>query len=185
MIFGCMIAALVFAASCENNNESSTEMANEANEEMLDSMNKEKMEDDAEFAVKAANGGMMEVEMGKVAMMNSSNPEIKKFGEKMVNDHGKANDELKAIAANKNITLPPNMSDDMMQKMNDMKEKKGKDFDKAYVDMMVDDHKEDIDAFRDEANNGNDPDIKAFASKTLPTLEEHQSMINAIQDKMK
>jgi|SRR5581483_5343274 len=141
--------------------------------------------DDARFAVEAANGGMAEVGMGKLAEQLAANPKVKSFGEMMVNDHSKANDELKKLARDKNITLPEAISLDEQKTETDLSKKKGKDFDKAYVSNMIDDHKKDVKAFEDAIKNLKDPDLKAFAEKTLPTLKHHLNSIEAIHDSMK
>lgn len=141
--------------------------------------------DDADFAVEAGNGGMAEVEMGKLAATKATNPDVKKFGEMMVTDHTKANDELKALAKSKNITLPGAPGADEQKMMDDLNKKTGKDFDKAYVDMMVDDHKKDVSKFQDATKNLKDADLKAFAVKTLPVLQMHLDAINKIHDSMK
>jgi len=91
----------------------------------------------------------------------------------MVNDHTGAAEKLKAVAAKKNITLPADISSDMQQNIADLQKKTGKDFDKAYIDMMVSDHKKVISAFEDELKNGSDADIRAFADSTLHTLHHH------------
>jgi putative membrane protein len=181
--FNVLLAASLFAtAACDNNKTNdSTEQAEEMNEDKLSNS----MEDDAEFAVEAANGGMMEVKMGELAQMNGSSADVKEFGKMIVDDHGQANEELKSLAAKKNIMLPTTLGNDMQQKYDEMAKKTGKEFDKEYVDMMVKDHKKDIDAFKEEANEGKDADMKAFAAKTLPTLEMHMQRIQAIQGSMK
>jgi len=136
--------------------------------------------DASNFAVEAANGGMMEVLLGKVAQENASSPRVKAFGEMMVKDHTEAGDKLKNIASSLNITLPDSLSDDSRKEIDKLKKKKGKDFDKAYVSMMVDDHKKDIAEFRKCADNCSDSSIKSFASDALPVLEKHLDSIQAI-----
>jgi putative membrane protein len=167
--------------ACNNDNASNKE-AKEENKEKFDSTNVKK---DADFAVKAASGGMMEVELGKIAVANAASEDVKKFGQQMIDDHSKVNDELKSTAASKNISLPAEPNSDAMSKINDMRQKKGKDFDKDYVDMMVKDHNDDIDEFKKEADNGNDPDLKAWAGNKLPTLQHHLEMAKSIQDNLK
>lgn len=127
----------------------------------------------------------MEVELGKLASTNASSPAVKAFGQQMVSDHTKANDELKTLAASKNITLPATPGNKHQDHINDLKEKKGADFDKAYIDLMVDDHKEDVDAFQKEANDGKDAEIKAFAAGKVPTLQHHLDMAKSTKDKLK
>ena len=101
--------------------------------------------DDAKFAADAANGGLAEVALGKLAQTKATNAQVKSFADMMVTDHGKANDELMAIAKTKNITLPTAPDADHQKKLEDLSKLSGKDFDKAYVDAMVDGHKKALD----------------------------------------
>lgn len=140
---------------------------------------------DAEFATKAAVGGMAEVELGKLALTKTSNAQLKEFANMMVNDHGKANAELMAVAKMKNITLPGMVDEDHQKKMNDLQQKSGADFDKAYTDAMVDGHKSTLKLMNDEAKDGKDADLKAFASKTAPVVQTHLDMITKIQKTLK
>ena len=130
-------------------------------------------EADTKFAMEAADGGMMEVELGRLALTKATSPMVKQHAQMMVDDHSKANAELKSLAATKGITLPDSMSADHKKAYKNLSEKKGTAFDKAYTDMMVDDHKKDLDKFKDEADKGTDPDIKAWASGKVPTLQQH------------
>jgi putative membrane protein len=141
--------------------------------------------DDAKFATTAANGGMAEVALGKLALEKTTNPKIKDFANMMITDHGKANDELKAIAKTKNITLPDSVDADHQKKMADLRQKSEKDFDKAYVDAMVDGHKKTLDLMKDAAKSCKDADLKAFAAKTAPTVQMHLDAINKIKASMK
>lgn len=178
-----MMLAATWLYSCKDGNENeSNKMAEESNKEAF---NNTAMENDADFAMKAATGGMMEVELGKVASSNASSPRVKQFGEMMVNDHSKANDELKATAQSKNITLPDMPDNDKQKKIDDLRQKTGKDFDKDYIDMMVKDHRDDISEFEKEAEKGNDADLKSWASNKLPTLREHLRMAEEIQKELK
>jgi len=140
---------------------------------------------DADFSTKAAVGGMTEVALGKLALEKSSNAKIKDFATMMVTDHGKANAELMAIAKAKNITLPADVDADHQKKMDELKQKTGADFDKAYVDAMVDGHKKTLTLMQDEAKDGKDADLKAFAAKTAPTVQMHLDAINKIHDSLK
>ncbi|WP_374462519.1 DUF4142 domain-containing protein [Chryseobacterium sp.] len=128
---------------------------------------------DKKFADAAAIGGLMEVMMGKLAATNAENSVVKSLGAMMVTDHSKANDELKKWASGAGYTLPATLDAEKQKMYDDLKAKKGKDFDKKYTDLMVSDHKEDIEAFRKEYIEGKEASLKAFAGKTLPTLEHH------------
>jgi putative membrane protein len=131
---------------------------------------------DQSFVMNAARGGMAEVELGKLAEDKGESQEVKDFGKRMVDDHGKANDELKSIAQNKNITLPSDLSAKDKKLRDRLTKLSGAAFDRAYMQAMVGDHRVDINEFRQESKTGKDADVKAFASKTLPTLEDHLKM---------
>lgn len=139
--------------------------------------------EDTEFMNEAASGGMMEVELGQLAANKAVSADVKKFAKMMVDDHTKANNELKSLAAQKGITLPAMLMEKHQKMVNDLTAKTGKEFDKEYMNMMVDDHKEDIDAFEKAADKGNDADVKAFAAKTLPTLKHHLEMAEQTEKK--
>ena len=131
---------------------------------------------DEHFVKEAATGGMAEVQLGKLAADKASNADVKKFGQKMADDHGKANDELKTLAQNKNITLPTALDAKAKATVDRLSKLNGEAFDRAYMQEMLKDHRKDVSEFRTQAKSGKDADIKAWASKTLPTLEEHLKM---------
>ncbi|MGA0557333.1 DUF4142 domain-containing protein [Larkinella sp. VNQ87] len=174
-----LLSAWTFQSCNSNSNKDSAEQAEEVNEA------KNKPEDDSEFAVKAASGGMMEVELGKLAAQKAQSPQVKDFAAMMVTEHSKANEELKALTATKNITIPATLSEDHQKHVDDLSKLSGAEFDKEYVKLMVDDHKEDIDLFKEASFGAKDADVKAFAGKTLPTLQKHYDAAKAIQDGMK
>lgn len=128
---------------------------------------------DHTFIMKAAQGGMAEVMLGSLAEQNGSSNGVKQFGERMVTDHSRANDELRQIAEQKGITLPSEVSTKDHQTDKMLEAKHGASFDKSYMRDMVKDHETDIAEFRQEAENGKDPAVKAWAQKTLPILEQH------------
>ena len=140
---------------------------------------------DKTFVEKAAIGGMAEVELGNLAQQKAASDDVKKFGARMVTDHGKANDELKQIASTKGVQLPSALDKKHQSDMDRLQKMSGADFDKAYMNHMVDDHKQDVAEFKKEANGGRDGDVKGFASKTLPTLEEHLKLAQATHDAVK
>ena len=140
---------------------------------------------DTDFMKEAAIGGMAEVELGRLAATKAVNAEVKKFGQMMVEDHSKANADLKALASKKNVTLPTDVDAEKKSTMEELRGKNGASFDQEYVEEMVDDHEEDVAAFEKQAQNATDPDVKAFAAKTLPVLKKHLDAIKAIQAKMK
>jgi len=131
---------------------------------------------DKNFVVKAAEGGMAEVEVGKLAQERGSSTAVKDYGKRLVDDHTKANDELKQVVASKGVNLPAEVKGKEKAELDKLSKASGAAFDKAFARQQVADHKKDIAEFEREANNGQDPDIKAFATKTLPTLKEHLRM---------
>jgi len=141
--------------------------------------------DDAKFATSAANAGLAEVALGQLASEKATNAKVKSFGAMMVTDHTKANNELIEIAKKKNISLPTEPDAEHQQKKTDLAAKTGADFDKAYVDAMVDGHKKVASMFEDAAKNCKDADLKAFAEKTLPTIKSHLAEIEGIQKGLK
>jgi putative membrane protein len=128
---------------------------------------------DQTFVKKAAQGGMAEVELGKLATQKASSEDVKKFGQRMVDDHTKANDQLKQIAGNKGVTLPTDLNSKDQAMKERLSKLDGEKFDQAYMKNMVRDHTKDVSEFRKESTSGKDSDLKSFASQTLPTLEDH------------
>lgn len=128
---------------------------------------------DSTFVKKAARGGLAEVELGQLATQKASSDEVKKFGQRMVDDHSKANDQLKQVAAAKNIELPQNLNAKDKATKARLEKLSGEKFDKAYMKDMVKDHQKDVAEFEQEAKVAKDPQIKGFAEQSLPTLKEH------------
>lgn len=135
---------------------------------------------DAAFYKHAAEGGMSEVDLGNLAQKKSSNGSVKDFGAMMVKDHTAANDKLKGVAASKNISLPTSASIGQMATKAKLEILSGDTFDKSYIKGMIKDHEEDIAMFKKEAASGQDPDAKALAVATLPTLRAHLKKIKSI-----
>ena len=181
------IACLGQACSGPKDSKASSDSANVAKADTAkkDSSMAAVDKDDAKFAVAAANGGMAEVELGQLAQQKAANAKVKDFGAMMVTDHTKANDEMKALAKTKGITLPVAIDTDEQKVKDDLSAKSGADFDKAYVSNMIDDHKKDIKEFEDASKNCKDADLRVFAVKTLPTLKMHLDAIQKIHDSMK
>ncbi len=135
---------------------------------------------DDSFVAKAAIGGMTEVDAGGMAQQKGSSAAVKDFGQKMVEDHTKANDELKQIATAKSIAVPPAPDDKHKKAEAALAGKSGANFDRAFKAQMIADHKATIALFEDEANKGSDPELKAFAAKTLPDLRGHLKMAQSL-----
>jgi len=139
---------------------------------------------DKSFLKDAYQGGLAEVQSAQMAQQKTANADVKAFAEKLAADHSKSNDELKALADAKKVSLSDDASLMAKGKSKLLDMKSGGDFDKAWIDDQVSDHKKDIEAFEKAANEAEDADVKALASKTLPTLKEHLSQAESIQQKI-
>ncbi len=128
---------------------------------------------DKKFADAAATGGMMEVMAGELASANGTNASVKTLGAMMIKDHTKANNELKSWAGTAGYKLPTTLTAEQQTIYDNLKSKKGAEFDRAYADVMVTDHKKVIAEFKKQSTEGKEASLKAFASKTIPALEHH------------
>lgn len=184
MLFSFIVLSCNNQGARDNQNDGSDSV--EMNDNATgDGMSNDNQNNDQDFIEEAAHSGLMEVELGRYAQQAATNARVKNFAAMMVKDHSKANDELRALAAKKNITIPASMDEKHMDNMNDIREKRGADFDKEYMKNMVDMHEKDVDKFRRQSENATDPDIKAFAAKTLPVLITHQDSAKSIRDALK
>jgi putative membrane protein len=141
--------------------------------------------DDKKFVKEAAMDGQAEVELGKLAEQKASSESVKEFARKMVNDHTKVNEQLKQIASQANVEIsdqPKGKYESTIKKLNKLS---GADFDKAYMKDQVKDHKSAVSEFQSESENGTIPAVKQFASKTLPTLEEHLDLAKNLSKSQK
>ena len=135
---------------------------------------------DADFFKHAARAGIAEVEAGKLAQEKGSSQAVKDFGSMMVKDHSAANDKLKSIATSENVDLPSSSGPKNMASRAKLEVLSGESFDKSYIKNQVAAHRQAVALFRKEASSGQDPEAKAFAAATLPTLKEHQKKIDEI-----
>jgi putative membrane protein len=138
---------------------------------------------DNKFVVTAAEGGMAEVEMGKLAAEKGNSDDVKKFGQRMVDDHSKANDKLKELAGQKGVTCPSDLNAKDKATKARLEKLSGDAFDRAYMKDMLVDHKKDVAEFKKESMKAKDPDVKSFATETLPTLEEHLKQAESVTPK--
>ena len=138
---------------------------------------------DKKFVRDAAQGGMAEVELGKLATEKASSDDVKKFGQRMVDDHTKAGDQLKQVASSEGVQLPQGLSAKDKLTKERLSKLSGEQFDKAYMADMVKDHTQDVAEFQRESQSGKDPAVKDFASQTLPTLEDHLKQAKEIAPK--
>ncbi|MBD0278542.1 MAG: DUF4142 domain-containing protein [Flavisolibacter sp.] len=135
---------------------------------------------DRDFVMKAASGGMMEVEAANLAMQNASSERVKGFASMMIRDHSQANNELKTLASRRNVTLPTSPMPEEQKHLDMLKGKTGKAFDQAYMSMMVRDHQKDVGEFEKASKMCKDQECLGFASKTLPVLKTHLDSARAI-----
>ena len=131
---------------------------------------------DRQFVLSAADGGMLEVKLGKLASERATSPKCKEFGKTMITDHTKVNDELKALAQKKQITIPTQLSAAKQATYDSLAALNGEKFDMLYMNMMIASHEETIGLFQTESNKGKDPDFKKWADSKIPALKHHLEM---------
>ncbi len=140
---------------------------------------------DREFIEKAAAGGLAEVEMGRLATTKGKSPGVKDFGARMVRDHGRANAELRSLAGRKGVSLPSGPDPSHRKTMDRMNRVAAEKFDREYLDAMVEDHQQDVKDFVKRAKTAGDAEVRAFAAKTLPVLQEHLELAERTRDAVK
>lgn len=139
---------------------------------------------DKQFVEDAAAGGNAEVQLGQMASQKATDPAVRDFAAKMAQDHQKMDAQLTRLLAGKGITEPESTSE--TSSMSDqLQSQSGADFDRAYMKDMVKDHKKDLASFQNEAANGKDPEIRAWAAENVPVLEQHQQMAEKIESNLK
>jgi putative membrane protein len=183
-------AVAMMVVACNNESKDSVEKADSTNKANIDSSTggAQTVATDAEtssFLVKAADGGMTEVKLGQLAEQKGNDPRVKDFGSMMIHDHSAVNDQVKALAAQRNVTLPDSVSDDHKKEIEDLSKKSGKAFDKAYVNAMVKGHESTVDLFQSSLDKSNDTEVKNFINNTLPKVKAHLDSVKAIQKTQK
>lgn len=138
---------------------------------------------DEKFVLQAAAGGMMEVELGHLAMERAASAEIKAFGQRMITDHGRANQQLMQIAGSKGMTLSRELPADMQRERDRLARLSGAEFDRMYMQHMVKGHSRDVAEFEKQAEQGTDPAVRSFAQQTLPILREHLTLAESLAGK--
>lgn len=182
LIAGIVTLAAIGWTACNDNSESKKE--NDKDSAATARNVKKSLDNDSrDFAVKAANGSMMEVELGKLAEKKSSNKRVKSFGAMMVKDHSEAGEKLRNLASSHDLNLPDSIDESSRKEVDKLSKKKGVDFDRAYMDMMVDDHNKDLEEFRKAADNLSDSSFKSFAQVTMPILAKHLDSAKSITGK--
>jgi putative membrane protein len=140
---------------------------------------------DREFIEEAAQGGLYEVRVGQLAVQKAQAEDVKRFGQHMIDDHTAANGRLQKLAQQKGVNTPQQLDKKHQDKIDSLAKKSGPDFDKAYINEMVDDHKSDVSNFEKASKDAKDPGVKELAASTLPTLRDHLQMVQGIKEKLK
>ena len=174
-MFVLFVTLALLMAACTDSSNSNTHNTNVGNANSSAASNAVSS-GDRDFMTKAAIGGMEEVELGRMAAQKAASNDVKQFGQRMVDDHSKAGNELKSLAAQKNVTLPTALDQQHQADVDKLSKLSGAAFDREYMGMMVKDHVEDMADFEREAANGADLDVKQWAGRTVPTLRQHLQM---------
>jgi putative membrane protein len=188
-VTAALLAMTVVICACNNESKDSVEKADSANKANIDSPGVKRPvmadEETSSFLVKAANGGMTEVQLGQMAQQKGADQKVKDFAAMMVHDHSAVNEQVKALAAQRNVILPDSISDENKKEMNDLGKKIGRAFDKAYINAMVKGHESTIDLFEKAEEKVNDTEVRTFINNTLPKVRNHLDSAKAIQKSMK
>lgn len=176
---------LVFMASSCNQNSPVPDDKKEAEKQNDAKFTDKASEKDAKYVVDAYSAGLVEINFSKRALEISTNTQVKNFAQMMVSDHTSMGSDVEALAAKKQITLPTEMTESQTKDLNSMAEKRGSDFDKAYMDKMVSDHKDAVSLFQDASQNAADTDVRDLFIKGLPKIQGHLDMAKNIQDQVK
>lgn len=178
-----VMVAITGMAACDNaNNTDSKDLAEDINERNLEHT---VLEDDAEFAVWAADEGLIAVRLGELAAARAENPQVKQLAASIVGDHTKAIDELKSLAEIKGIVLPVVPGSENQNDYERIAAKTGADFEKEYIDYTVREHKKLVDKYRDEADEAGDPDVRSWINEKIPVLQQHLQQAEATQETLK
>lgn len=141
-------------------------------------------DDDRDFIETAAQGSLMEIELGRLAQQKGSSDAVRQFGARMEQDHSQASRQLQQVAQQHGVTPPDTLGSEHRQMIQELSALDGGEFDQAYMDAMVEDHDDDIDAFQEAAESGGSADIQQFARQTLPILQQHRQMAESIQSSL-
>lgn len=193
LIFGaiCLSATLIWSCNDSGDTTATSDTTTSTGPDTMSTVDSTTMmnstpltKEDSSFVMETAIGGLMEVQAGQIAAQNAQNQRVKDFGNMMVTDHSKANDELKSYASGHGITLPTELPADKQKHLDAMKNMKGAAFDKHYIAMMVEDHKEDVGKFKKQSTDVSDAQLRTWAANTLPVLQKHLDSVQAIKKGM-
>lgn len=179
---------LSIATSCAQQSSQSLESVRDSvNQKGIDADTAltDRAKPESEFVLTAADGGMLEVRLGELALQKALSPDVKLFAQSMVTDHGKANEELKILAEKSNFSIPSVLSSTSQEKYDEIAKKDGEDFDRAYAEAMVADHKETIEKFYVQTDNGRSSEISEWARAKVSVLEHHLTMAEKMYDIVK
>lgn len=183
LVMGFAIVSMLLTLtlqSCNNTKKDSKEIAEDQNDDKFTNTK----EDDAEFLVNAAEINLEEIELGRLAQNQGNTSQVKDFGKMMETDHSKAFTDLQALAASKQISIPTTITEDGIEAQRKLRDTKASDFDKDYIDKMVNGHKDAIDKFEKASNDANDPDIRNWAGSLLPTFRQHLDQLIIYQNQL-
>jgi putative membrane protein len=142
------------------------------------------MPTDANFLKTMANGGMAEVEVGKLATEKAMNPDVKKFAQQMVDDHSKTNEKVKTLAKEKNVDLPAKPGPEHAAAKSKLEQQRGTSFDAEYMKAMVKNHQKTVQLLQHQISSGQDARVKSFAQEALPTVQHHLQMAKDLEAKV-
>lgn len=178
-IIVAVFAMCLFVLSDVSAQKDSKKEAEKKNEKKFEDT---RLEKDADFVVDAIDAGMYEVQASALAKTNAASGKVKEIANQMMDDHSKCNEELKKIAAKKNITLPEKLSRKKQDQFDKLLKLKGEEFDRQYSKMMVSDHKDEIEMFEKQAEKGKDGELKAWAASKIPMLKQHLQMAEDVYE---
>ncbi|WP_437913097.1 DUF4142 domain-containing protein [Sorangium sp. So ce302] len=142
-------------------------------------------ESDREFVEEAGQGGLLEVRLGQLAQQRAASPDVKRFAQRMIDDHSAMNKRLAALAQQKGVPVPQELSQEQREEVDELSRKTGAEFDRKYMSEMVDDHEDDVEEFKEATKEAKDADVRRFAATGLPLLREHLAMARQVYDKVK
>lgn len=175
---------LLFLSGCGGSSDSTTvDAAGKHNEELLE--NTGKSEKAGWFVAEVASTNLFLQELGRLASSKASTPPLKQFGQLIFDHHSQLNTQLKQIADLKNLMTPTSMSGDHQDRFTALLEKSGQEFDKAFVEEMVQEHENAVERYQEFIEEGTDTELKNYASQGLPTLRAHLEQANTLQDQIK
>jgi len=179
-----MAVSGLFMVACNNTGNNSSTAKDTINSSTDSTTVATSITTNNKFVYTASAGSMLEVELGKLAQANGGSEGIKNYGKMLEKDHSAANNQLKAIATRENMTLPTAIMPKQKEGMEQILSLTGKEFDKAFIPLMIEDHTKDIAEFREAAESNENASVKAFAEATLPKLEAHLAKAKSLQEKM-